>query len=452
MSDTHYDLIVLGSGSSGTGVAKKAAKHGLNVAVIENREVGGTCALRGCNPKKVLTRSAELMDFVDTMDGRYLHREGARLDWSVVRDYQQTYTRGVPKSETESMEDAGVTVIKADPKFVDGRTLTLDGRTVTTDRTVIATGSRPSDVSFPGADLLTTSDEFLFLDELPRSVVFLGGGYISAEFATIARAYGCDVTIVEQNPRILDGFDPDLVDGLTDHMRQGGCEILCGYDVERVERSGDMLAATVRSDETGESTQLKAAMVVHGLGRSASIETLDLAAAGVEYTDDGVTVDSRCRTTADNIWAIGDCAAGGRPMLTPVANDEMRAVANQIRGRENVERDDGPVPFSAYTIPQIARVGMLEEEAREKYGDDLTVRCESMDSWTTYRKVGATTAHYKTLITTDGTVVGAHLLAPHASETINQWAMIVRFKITRSQIKQMLFAYPTLSSEIKAMV
>lgn len=446
----HFDLIVLGSGSSGTTVAKKAARHGMTVACVENREVGGTCALRGCNPKKVLTRSAELMNFVSVMDGRYLRKNDAALDWSAVREYQRTYTRGVPKSETEGMEDAGVHVLKGDPQFTGPHDLTLEGRALTADKFVIATGSKPSDVPFEGSDLLTTSDEFLFLDELPRSIVFLGGGYISAEFATIAEEYGCEVTILERADRILEGFDPDLVDGLTDHMRSIGYRVLCDADVKKVERSGDGL--TVTFERGGETDTATAAMVVHGLGRSPSIETLGLDAAGVKAGKKGIEVDDHCRTSASHVWAIGDCANGGRPMLTPVANDEARAVANQLRGKDNTAVDEGPVPFSAYTIPQIASVGLSEEAARETYRDGLTVKCESMDSWTTYRKVGAEAAHYKTLLAPDGTLVGAHLMAPHASETINALAMLVRFKITRPQIKQMLFAYPTLSSEIKAMV
>ena len=263
------------------------------------------------------------------------------------------------------------------------------------------------------------------------------------------------MTVVEREERILKEFDPDLVDSLTDHMRSHGISFQLGHDVSAI-RSSDgssskgELAVDIEKD--GETRTIAADMVVHGLGRSANVDTLNLDAVGVRSGKNGIAIDDRCLTTADNIWAIGDCADSGRPMLTPVANDEARAVANQLRGRDNVRVDDGPVPFSAYTLPQIAAVGMSEEKAREEYGDGLTVRCEEMHEWTTYRKVGAEVARYKTLLAPDGRLVGAHLLAPHASETINLLAMAVRFRLTRSDLKQMIFAYPTLSSEVRAMV
>ena len=450
MADETYDLIVLGSGS-GAKVANHAADAGMSVAVIEARDFGGTCALRGCNPKKVLTRSAELMRWVDAMDDRYLRKNDAELSWQLSRDYQQTYVEGVPDSSQSSLEDHGVTTITGRPRFTGPRTLEVDGRTLSADRVVIATGSQPTPVDFPGADLLTTSDEFLFLDQLPESIVFLGGGYISAEFASIANAYGREATIVERSDRILTEFDADLVEALSGELWDNGVRLCLGKDVARVEQDGGRFRTTLRDEETGEEQTLESDMVVHGLGRSANLSGLDLEAAGVEAGDKGVRVDDFAKTTADNVWAIGDCADTGKPMLTPVANDAARAVTDQILGRGEGRLDDGPIPYAAYTLPQIAAVGMTEDEARQKHGEDLTVRCEDMSDWTTYRKVGAKVARYKTLIA-GGKVVGAHVLGPHAAETINTLAMVVRFGVTTEEVKRMLFAYPTLSSEIKAMV
>ena len=172
----HFDLIVLGSGSSGSTVAKKASEYGMSVAIVENREFGGTCALRGCNPKKVLTRSAEYMDLIRTMDGRLIRKGNAHLDWSTARQFQRTFVDPVPESEKASLEEAGVETFQGEPTFTGPRKLEVGGRPLTADRFVIATGSKPSPLDLPGFERLTTSDEFLFLDDLPKSIVFLGGG------------------------------------------------------------------------------------------------------------------------------------------------------------------------------------------------------------------------------------------------------------------------------------
>ena len=447
------DVLVLGSGSAGSKVATTCAEDGQTVAVIENRDFGGTCALRGCNPKKVLVRAAELVDYARTMRGKYLQEDDSvRLDWQAVQRYQDSFTEPIEPGKIESLRKAGVHIVRGQPHLENSHTAIVGDHQITFDRLVIATGGKPITPPFEGGELPLTSDDFLELESLPKSVIFLGGGYISSEFAHVAHIAGCEVTLIERGEHLLEGFDPDLVRMLEATSRSRGMTIYTLAEVESVAREGDSYRVTFET-ETGTKT-IAAEMVVQGLGRGPAIDTLNLEAAGVEREKTGVSVDEQCRSVSQShVWAIGDCAAHGHPMLTPTANETARCVARQLTGDADAQVDISPVPLAAFTIPPLGSVGMLEPEARETYGDDLTIKHESMAEWTTFRKVGAEAAAYKTLVqTSTGKIVGAHLLGPEAPELINLFAMAVKFGLTRHQMKSVLFTYPTLASEIRAMV
>ena len=467
-SPAHFDLVVLGSGSAGSKVAKTAAKEGLSVLVIENRDFGGTCALRGCNPKKVLVRAAELVDLNAKMRGRYLPDDAtATLDWQATRAFQDTFTEPIPPSQRSGLIDAGCRVAVGDGRLTGPHSLTLEANEhtgddrgpdeVRFDKLVIAVGGRPAPVPFEGGELALTSDDFLKLDRLPKRIVFLGGGYISSEFAHVCLVAGCETAIVERGRRILDIFDPDMTDRLEAHSRSRGMRIYTGSEVKCLSRDGDGFRVALQTEHfSGEtdSHTLDCDLVVHGLGRVPAIDSLDLEAAGIDREKTGVTVDEQLKSTSQpHVWALGDCAAHGKPMLTPTANETARCVAAQFRGQADARPDFGPIPFAAYTQPPLASVGMMESEARERYGDDLEVRHKDMHEWTTFRKLGTEVGAFKSLVqkSTDR-IVGAHLIGPEAPELINFFAVAMKGNLTASDLKSVLFTYPTLAHEIRAMV
>ena len=453
-SPATVDLLVLGSGSAGAGIAKKAAKAGRSVVLVEPGQYGGTCALAGCNPKKVLVRAAELADLASRMRGQYLEKDAdTQLDWKAVQAFRRSFVEPIPASTLESLHEAGVHTQVGQPRLTGPHECEVAGSRIAFERLVIATGAKPLPPPFEGADLTIDSDQFLRLPSLPASILFLGGGYISAEFAHVCLIAGCETAIVERGPRLLEHFDRDLVLRLEAHSRERGMKIYADSDVQGVRRrqSGgyDVTVATASGDRT-----LTADLVVQALGRVPNLDGLKLDAAGISSSEKGVSVDQQCRSTSQrHVWAVGDCADHGYPMLTPVANETSRCVSRQLDGESDAELDIEPLPTAAFTLPPIASVGLTEEEARERYGDDVRVRSEAMESWTTFRKVGAEVATYKTIQReSDRRLLGAHLLGPEAPELINLFALAMKLKATGRDLKSLLFAYPTLASEVRAMV
>jgi len=447
--ENHYDLIVLGTGPSGGTVASKAAKQNRRVALVDSRRFGGTCALRGCNPKKVYVNAAALLDQVRRSHGKLLDRVDVGVDWTQLHRFKESFTRPVAERSEASFQEQGMATFHGAAKFVDVDRIDIDGTEISAERILIATGAKPIDLKIDGQDLLTHSDEFLNLRTLPRRVLFLGGGYVSMEFAHVVARCGVATTVVEKNPRVLSNFDPDLVDQLAEYSIGRGVDIKTNLDVTAIRRAGDGSLRVSCGDET-----FDADLVVHGAGRVPDIDDLDLRSGRIDFTDGGVTVDRHLRsTTNDRVFATGDCADSGSPRLTPVANEEARIVTkNLFSDTPDAVPDADVVPKVAFTTPSIASVGLNEAAAREAV-DDLVVRADETSSWSNVRKTGDTVAGYKILIDkpTDR-IVGAHLLGPAAEETINLFALAMKHGLTATDVKSTLFVFPTFASDTRQML
>ncbi|MEP0546359.1 MAG: NAD(P)/FAD-dependent oxidoreductase [Rhodothermales bacterium] len=448
-----YDLVVLGTGAAATTAANKTAAAGWRVAVVDSRPYGGTCALRGCDPKKVLVGAAHVADLARRMEG---HGTAGRVgvDWADLMAFKLTFTEPVPESKEAGFQKKGIETLHGRARLVaeDAVVVETEGgeRRLAFEHLLVATGARPVPLPFDGAEHVATSTDFLRLRALPRRVLFVGGGYVSMEFAHIAVRAGADVTVVHRGVRPLEAFDPDLVGRLADHTRDLGVDLRVGTSVVGVERSGDAFRVTVETDG-GERETLEADLVVHGAGRVPEITDLDLGAAGVEHTDAGVTVDAHLRSVSnERVWAAGDCAASGGAPLTPVASHESHVVAsNLLDGLHRTPNHEG-VPSVAFTGPPVARVGLTEAEAAERELD-VEVHAGDTAAWYTYRRVRAEVAGYKVL-THEDRVVGAHLLGPGVDDLVNVFALAVRHGIPVSALRETIWAYPTHASDVPYMV
>jgi len=324
----------------------------------------------------------------------------------------------------------------------------LEGRHV-----LIATGAKPIDLSFQGQQHLITSERFLELDALPPRVLFVGGGYISFEFAHVAARAGVKATILHHGERPLHHFDPGLVDLLVDRSRSLGIDVRLGSTVTAVERSN--AAFIVHAQTEGRSTQLVADLVVHGAGRVPEIDDLDLDAAGVKWDTNGVVVNEHLQSVSNpGVYAAGDAAANGAPRLTPVAAlDGHTVAANLLHGsRQQRTADYSVVPSVVFTIPPLAATGLLEGDARHR-GLAFDVHQGDMSSWHYSRRVSETHSGFKVLVeNTSGRILGAHLLGPRADDAINLFAVAMRTGATASVLKQTLYAYPTAGSDLPYML
>jgi glutathione reductase (NADPH) len=288
-----------------------------------------------------------------------------------------------------------------------------------------------------------TSNDFLSLAEMPESVAFIGGGYISFEFARLAQLAGAKATIVHRSPQVLKGFDPVLANALARRYRSLGIDVLVDEPVERVEKLADGRFAIPGSAAAG---PLEVDAVFHGAGRVPDIADLDLAAGGVDATAHGVSVDAHLRSTSNpRVWSCGDACAAGAP-LTPVAGAQGQIVAAGILGEARVF-DDSATPSVAFCDPPLARVGLGAEAADTD--DSLEVRAFDMSSWFTQTRVGNTAAGAMLVLEREsGRIRGAHLLGEGADEVINVFVLAIRSRATLEDLRGVTWSYPTLAYDI----
>lgn len=450
MSTRRFDLVVIGTGTAASTVAGRCRKAGWTVAVIDELPFGGTCALRGCDPKKVLVGGAEAIDWAQRLAGNGIRHSDLRIDWPKLMRFKRAIIADVPERKEEGFRSAGIDVFHGHAQFTGPTTLEIDGDTLEAEHVVIASGAKPAPLGISGEALLTTSTQFLELDEIPRRIVFVGGGFISFEFAHVAIRCGAQVTILHRGPRPLLRFDSDLVDRLVDKSRSLGIDVRLDTSVTSVERLTSGLVVIGQHGE--DEAQFQADLVVHGAGRVPAIDGLDLAVAGVDAVGRRIMLNEFLQSVSNPaVYAAGDAAAAG-PALTPVAGYEGAVVAGNLLKGNHVRADYSIVPSVAFTVPPLATVGHTEESARQR---GLRFRANLIDTsaWYSSRRVGETHSGSKVLIEEEsGRILGAHLLGPSADEMINLFAMAMRTGMTKWQVKEMLFAYPTHASDMGYMV
>jgi glutathione reductase (NADPH) len=445
-----FDLVVIGTGAAASTVAARCRQAGWRVAIVDARPFGGTCALRGCDPKKVLVGGAEAVDWAARLRGRGVRGDTVRLDWPALMRTKRSLIESVPQHRAEGFARAGIDAYRGRARFV-GPTAVRVGDDVLEGRYVhIAAGARPATLAIAGGEHLVTSDAFLELDELPPRILFVGGGYISFEFAHVAVRAGVEVTVVHRGRQPLVHFDPDLVGRLVAHTRQLGVEIHLETDVTSIEKTDGRVV--VQADTNGRKRTLESDLLVHGAGRVPAIDDLALDAAGVEWdARRGVTVNQYLQSVSNPaVYAAGDAAASGPP-LTPVAGYEGRIVAANLLNGNHATADYTAVPSVVFTVPPLASVGLQESAARAQ-GRRFSVKHGDASGWYSSRRIGETCAGYKVLVEEGtGHVLGAHLLGPHAEETINLFAVAMRWGKTAADLKDVLFAYPTHASDLPYM-
>lgn len=448
-----YDLIVVGAGTGANGVARSCAKNGLKVAIVDRLPYGGTCALRGCDPKKMLVGVTESLDWATRVSDKGLRTGRLGVDWPELMSFKRTFTEPMPRRLEKGFHKLGIETLHGTAMFVGPRELRVGDRTLSARHIHIATGARPATLGIRGEELVTSSTGFLELPELPSRVAFIGGGFISFEFAHVARRAGAtEVTILHRGARPLVRFDPDLVDLQVARTRELGIDVRLESCVVEVARQRSDLRVTY---EHGAGTsELACDLVVHGAGRIPDLDTLDLEAGGVEAGPWGIKVLSSMRSTSNlAVFAAGDCADTGAAKLTPVSAYEGRiATKNILAGEDARHADYPPVPSVVFTLPPLAAVGLLEEEARSQ-GHDVDVRFRQTGSWYSSLRVAESHSAYKVLVERgSGRIVGAHVMGPGAEEQINLFAMAMGAGLTANQVKGVMFAYPSYASDIASMV
>lgn len=445
-----YDLVAIGTGTGASGVASRCRSAGWSVAVIDYLPFGGTCALRGCDPKKVLVGAAESIDHSRRMRGKGVAGGEPAIAWKELIKFKRTFTEPVPAMKENNFAKSGIDAYHGRARFLGPRSVEVGGEVLEGRFIVIAVGAMPMRLGIPGEEHAITSTQFLELDRLPKRIVLLGGGFIAAEFADIAAQAGAQVTVLEQAERMLTPFDSDIVSWLMEKFREIGIDVRLETRVTAIEKSAG--GFSVRASSNGKDAVFQADLVVHAAGRVPDLEALDLAMAGVEIEKGRLKLNEFLQSVSNPaVYAVGDAAMSGPP-LTPVSSHDAKvAAANMLKGNHQKPNYLG-VPSVAFTIPPIASVGLNEKQARDK-GLKFRTHSEKAPDWYTARRVAETAYGFKVLIE-EGTdhILGAHLIGPSVDEVINVFALAIRNGLTAEDLKTTMFAYPTGASDIGYML
>lgn len=445
------DLLVFGTGPAANAVIKRCAQEGWKVGTVDPRPYGGTCALRGCNPKKVLVRAAEAVDRARNLIGHGVHAEQVNVDWSQLIHFKRTFTDPIPSGTQKSYGKLGVIQFHSHGRFTAEDQVEIDGQTVRAKKFLIATGAVPMSLPIEGKQWLTSSDDFLDLEALPKRVIFVGGGFISFEFAHIAVRAGAEVTILEMSPQPLAAFDTDLVDKLVERSENLGIRVLRETKVRSIQKTDNTL--TVEATVGDESRTFEADLVVHGAGRVPNVEGLELEQAGIEFDQRGIKVNEYLQSVSNPaVYAAGDVAATKAPLLSPVAGTEGWVVAKNLLEGNHTKPEYGPVPSAVYSVPALAAVGLTEAAAKDQ-GIEYELKSGDWASFNSMRKIRETHAAYKVLVDKQTEqILGAHLLGPEAAETINLFALAMHQGMKASELKAVLFTFPSFAADVRSMV
>ena len=449
--EKEYDIIIIGTGTAGRTLAGRAESSGLKFAIIDSREYGGTCPLRGCDPKKVLAGVSEAVDWNNRLIGKGSGSDKPfEIDWHSLIKFKRTFTENYPPEIEKMFKNMGIDMYRGRARFEYKNTVLVGKDKLKGKYIFIATGSKPRKLNIPGEEYLTTSEEFMETEKLPERIIFVGGGYVSFEFAHIARRTGAEVLILHRSEKPLGTFDSDMVNLLVRASEAAGIRVLTNRPVMAVEKkdNGFLIRTEHRTETEFETQVFSADMVVNGAGRVPDIEDLQLENAGIKAEKKGIIVDKHMRTSNLRVYAGGDCTAEGM-QLTPVATLQGEVAASNIFDRNGEEADYTGIPSAVFTIPVLASVGSGEGKDTDKY----KVFFRDRSNWNTTRRAGLEFAASKVILDEiNDRIIGAHILGPNAEEAINIFAMAMRLRLRVSDIKKMVFTYPTTCSDIRYML
>ncbi|KUG57260.1 dihydrolipoyl dehydrogenase family protein [Nesterenkonia jeotgali] len=446
-----YDLMVIGAGMAGIAAATKCASQGWRVAIVDSLPYGGTCALRGCDPKKILRRGAEILEAAHLMGDKGIGEGGLSVNWAQLMKHKHGFTDGVPASMEDGLKTHGVQTLHGTAVFTGPTEVEVSGVGYHATKILIATGATPVSLDFPGHEHLIDSTAFLNLESLPPRVLFVGGGFVSFEFAHIAARAGSRPIIIDRGSRPLKGFDPDLVDLLVRRGAECGVDVQSGTSMTGVEETP--AGYQVHLQQQGVASMIEVDLVVHGAGRVPDLSRLDLEAGGVAYGPGGIDVSADLQSVTNSaVYAAGDAADTEGMPLTPVAVLEAKVAASNILKSGNAVPDYAGTPTAVFTIPELVRVGVLEDEAQAR-GMDIEVRYTDTSRWFSQYRVGETAGAVKILVDrSSDRIVGAHLFGHGVAELVNTISLAMKYGLTARELRSSPAVYPSVGSDLGSML
>jgi len=447
---THFDYICIGGGSGGIASANRAAKHGKNVAIIEAKDIGGTCVNVGCVPKKAMWYGAQVAEAIHKYAPEYGFDVTLNtFSWDSLIASRQAYIERIHASYDRALTANNVTLIRGFATFIDNKTIEVDGERYTADHITIATGGRPIIPDIPGAQHGIDSDGFFALREQPKRAVVVGAGYIGVELAGVMHSLGTDTHLVVRKHAPLRHFDPLIHETLVDMIHAEGCTLHNHASVEKVERNDDgTLSIHLTNDEV-----LEADCLIWAIGRQPATDVIAIENTDVELTDKGmVKVDKYQNTTAENIYAVGDIT--GKAELTPVAVKAGRLLSERLfNGQKDAHMDYTTIPTVVFSHPPIGTIGLTEPEAIEAYGEsEVKVYTSSFASmYTAVTRHRQLTKMKLVCAGKEEKVVGLHGIGHGMDEILQGFAVAIKMGATKADFDACVAIHPTSAEEFVTM-
>ncbi len=441
---SNYDLVVIGGGTAGLVSAAGAASLGARVALVERDRLGGDCLYRGCVPTKTLVKSARVASLIDRSEEFGIKTSGYEVDFPAVMDRMEAVIAAAGKHDSpERFRKLDVDVFTDEARFETPDLVAVDGRRLKTRSAIIATGSYPTAPPVEGLEEVgyLTNVGALELRRLPRSMVIIGSGPIGSEFAQIFARFGSDITMISSSPLPLPKEDPEIGEVLEHVLLADGVTFHGGYKAESARVEGGEKVLTARN-ERGETVEARGEEILVAAGRAPTAGSLGLENAGVELEKKGLKVDENLRTTAPNIYGAGDIT--GKYLFTHVAEYQARAAVRNALFPLKTKADHRVVPWTTFTDPEVARVGLTEEQARERH-EGVNVYRQAFAGVDRALADGETDGLVKIVTGKRGRILGGHIIGPDAGNLIHEIVLAMQKNIPIGTLSQTIHVYPTLA-------
>lgn len=441
-----YDLFVIGAGSGGVRAARMAASLGIKVGIAESRYFGGTCVNVGCVPKKLFVYASEFAHLPQHAKGFGWDIDIKGFDWQTLLTNKNNEIERLNGIYGKLLNNSGVEVFDGEASLQGQGIVKINDEEIKANKILIATGGWPVKPEIPGEDLAITSNEFFFLDQLPKHVVVVGGGYIAVEFAGILNGLGVETTLSYRGDKVLRGFDEDVRTHLTEELAKSGMTLDLGRSPVAINKNG---AGYTVDFDTGESVTTD--LVVFATGRKPLTSNLGLEHTQVELDEKGaIKVNEYFETSEPRVFALGDVI--NRVQLTPVAlHEAMKFVANEFRGLPKQGMDYGDIASAVFSQPSVATVGLTEEEAR-KQNLNIDIYRSSFRALKETISGGQTKTLMKIVVDKDtDRVIGMHMVGEQAGEIIQGFAAAIKMGITKTVLDSTVGIHPTSAEEFVTM-
>ena len=445
MPEFDFDLYVIGAGSGGVRCARMSASYGARVAVAEERYLGGTCVNVGCVPKKLFSYGSHFSESFEDAAGYGWDVGAPSLVWQRLIENKNQEIKRLNGIYRNLLKNSDVTIHEARATLKDRHTVIVNNKEITADKILIATGGWPTVPNIPGSEYAITSNEAFFLNQLPKNIIIVGGGYIAVEFAGIFHGYGAHVTQLYRGELFLRGFDQDLRFQLAEEMKKQGIDLRFNSNITAIEKENDSMSVRLEG-----GSNLDADLVMYATGRVPNTRGLGLEELGVKMKEDGsIVVDNHFRTSVDNIYALGDVI--DRFQLTPVAIAEAMILSANLFNGQNWVTDYSDIPTAVFSHPNIGTVGLSEEQAKAKYDNVEIYVAQFRPMLHTLTGRNETTLMKLVVDKSSDRVVGCHMLGSEAGEIIQGLAVAIKAGATKSQFDATVGIHPTSAEEFVTM-